>query len=68
MKDLLREFIFTKVVTSKLKSKLKKYSAYDVVKGTPETQLDGHIVKSNFEAFSLFINEGMNSQIVERTN
>lgn len=49
----------------KHKSELKKCSC-DFVEGTAEQRLETRIVKTQVEAFSSFINEGMISQIVER--
>ena len=52
---------------TKLKSKLKRRSACDVVRETPGPQLDAHPVKNVLESFLLYINENMN-KIVERAN
>ena len=53
---------------TKRKSKLKRRSACDVMKGTPRPRLDARLVKNELEAFLLYINENMISKIVERTN
>ena len=53
---------------AKPKSKLKRRSACDVVKGTPGPRLDARLVKNALGAFLLYINENMITKIVERTN
>ena len=52
----------------KPRSKLKRRSACDVVKGTPGLRFDARLVKNELEAFLLYINENMITKIVERTN
>ena len=44
---------------TKRKSKLKRRSACDVMKGTPRPRLDARLVKNELEAFLLYINENM---------
>ena len=52
----------------KPKSKLKRRSACDVVKGTPWPRLDARLVKNELEAFLLYINENMITKIVENSS
>ena len=52
---------------TKPKSKLKRRSACDVAKGTPELWLDVNLVKNELEAFLLYISENMITKILERT-
>ena len=54
----------TKWSTSKSKSKLRKCSPCAVVKEKPGARLDVCIIKTELDAFFLFINKGMISQIV----
>lgn len=58
----------TKWSTSKPKSKFKKRSTCVVVKGTRGPRLDVYIVKIELDAFFLFINEGIVSQILQRAD
>ena len=51
----------------KPKSKLKRRSAFDVMKGTLGPRLDARLVKNEFEAFLLYINENMITKILKRT-
>ena len=53
---------------TKPKSKLKRRSVCDIMKGTPGPRLDARLVKNEFEAFLLNISENMMTKIVERTN
>ena len=54
----------TKWSTSKPKSKFKKRSTCVVVTGTRGPRLDVYIVRIELDAFFLFINEGIVSQIL----
>ena len=58
----------TKWSLSKPKSKLKKPSACDIVKGTPGSLFEARFIKNELEAFLLYLNEDMISRIVGRTN
>ena len=58
----------TKGSSSKPKSKLKKRSDCDIVKGTPGPLFETRFIKNELEAFLLYLNEDMISRIVERTN
>ena len=52
---------------AKPKSKLKRRSAFDVMKGTLGPRLDARLVKNELEAFLLYINENMITKILKRT-
>ena len=58
----------TKGSSSKPKSKLKKRSGCDIVKGTPGLLFEARFIKNELEAFLLYLNEDMISRIVEKTN
>ena len=58
----------TKGSSSKPKSKLKKRSDCDIVKGTPGPLFETRFIKNELEAFLLYLNEDMISRIVEKTN
>ena len=58
----------TKGSSSKPKSKLKKRSDCDIVKGTPGPLFEARFIKNELEAFLLYLNEDMISRIVEKTN
>ena len=58
----------SKLSAAKPKSKLKRRSACDVVKGTPGPRLDARLVKNELETFLLYINKKMITKIVERAN
>ena len=53
---------------TKPKSKLKRRSACDLVKGAPGPRLDARLVKNELETFLLYINENMITKITGRTN
>ena len=52
----------------KPKSKWKRLSACDVVKGRPGPRLNADLVKNELEAFLLYINENLITKIVERND
>ena len=52
---------------AKPKSKLKRRSAFDVMKGTLGPRLDARLVKNELEASLLYINENMITKILKRT-
>ena len=55
--------------SSKPKSKLKKGSGCDIVKGTQGPLLEARFMKYELECiFVIYINEDMISRILERTN
>ena len=53
---------------TKPKSKWKRRSACDVVKGRPGPRLNADLVKNELEAFLLYINENLITEIVERND
>ena len=60
----MKKFILVTLQGQNLNQKCKNIQ--DVT--LPEPRWDEHIVNTKFEAFSVFITEGIISQIVERTN